>query len=128
MRAAGNDANFLLNIGPKPDGRIQPEFVERLEAIGRWLDRNGETIYGTRGGPAKPRLWGAMTRKGNRIYVHVLAWDDEWLALPDVGKIKRATLFATQTPIETRVMNGGMVLWIPAAMRDPVDSIVVLER
>ena len=87
-----------------------------------------ETIYGTRGGPAKPRVWGAITRKGNRIFVHVLAWDDELLALPDVGKIKRAMLFATQTPIETRVMNGGMVLRIPAAIRDPVDTIVVLER
>ena len=110
-----------------PDGKIQPEFVERLEAVGQW-DKNGETIYGTHGGSAKPRLWGAMTRKDNRIYVRVLDWADEILALPDVGRIKRATLFAAQTPIEMRMMNGGMVLRIPTAMKDPVDTIVVLER
>jgi alpha-L-fucosidase len=128
VRAAGNDANFLLNIGPMSDGKIQPEFVERLEAVGRWLEKNGETIYGTRGGPIKPRFWGAMTRRENRIYVHVLSWEDELLALPDIGKIKRAALFASQTPIEAKTMHGGLVLRIPVAMRDPVDTIIVLER
>ena len=52
--AAGRDANFLLNVGPMPNGRIQPEFEERLQAMGRWLERYGESIYGTRGGPIAP--------------------------------------------------------------------------
>jgi alpha-L-fucosidase len=128
VRAAGYDANFLLNIGPMPDGKISPEFVERLEAMGKWLDKNGETIYGTHGGPVKPRPWGAMTQRGNRIFIHVLDWSDELLALPDAGKFNRATLFANGAPVESKMMNGGLVLWIPKAMRDPVDTIVVLEK
>jgi alpha-L-fucosidase len=53
-RGAGYNANFLLNIGPMPTGKIQPEFVERLHGMGRWLEHNGESIYGTRGGPLPP--------------------------------------------------------------------------
>ncbi|MFN8581377.1 MAG: alpha-L-fucosidase [Gemmatimonadaceae bacterium] len=55
VKAAGNNANFLLNVGPMPDGRIQPEFVERLQGMGRWMTANGESIYGTRAGPVSPR-------------------------------------------------------------------------
>ena len=45
IKAAGMNANFLLNVGPMPNGRIQPEFVERLHEIGKWLQKNGESIY-----------------------------------------------------------------------------------
>src|SRR5205085_8429683 len=58
VRAAGTNANFLLNIGPAPDGTVQPEFAERLHAIGRWLGKNGASIYATRGGPVGPHPWG----------------------------------------------------------------------
>lgn len=92
VRAAGNNANFLLNVGPKPDGTIQPEFVQRLKEIGAWLQKNGESVYGTRGGPFKPRPWGAVTQKGNKLYVHVLDWQDEVLALPAVAGVKSASL------------------------------------
>ncbi len=127
VRAAGYNANLLLNVGPMPDGTIQPEFVERLRAVGAWLDKNGETIYGTRGGPVPPRSWGATTRKGNRIYVHVLDWPDEVLAIPEVPGVTRATLLATGNPVEMSRINGGIVLRLPARMRDEVDTIVVLE-
>src|SRR6266550_7648840 len=76
VRAAGNNANFLLNVGPMPNGKIQPEFVERLRAMGEWMKVNGESIYSTRGGPLKPRSWGAMTQKPGKIYVHVLDPED----------------------------------------------------
>jgi alpha-L-fucosidase len=72
VKAAGYDANFLLNVGPRPDGTIQPEHVSRLAEVGQWLQKNGETIYGTRGGPLPPRPWGVTTRKGDRVFVHVL--------------------------------------------------------
>ena len=62
VRAAGNNANFLPNIGPRPDGTIQPEFVSRLQEVGGWTSQYGETIYGTRGGPIPPRPWGVKTR------------------------------------------------------------------
>ena len=54
VRAAGRDANLLLNIGPQPDGRLPAAAVERLKEMGKWLKRYGESIYGTRGGDIPP--------------------------------------------------------------------------
>jgi len=48
VEVASRGGNFLLNVGPQPDGVIQPEFQERLPTIGSWLSVNGESIYGTR--------------------------------------------------------------------------------
>ncbi len=72
VRTAGKGANLLLNIGPKPDGTLPEEALERLEAIGRWLEANGETIYGTEGGCITEQPWGVTTQKGNDLYVHIL--------------------------------------------------------
>src|SRR3989454_1059658 len=83
VRAAGYNANFLLNIGPMPTGKIQPEFEERLRGMGKWLEVNGESVYGTRGGPAGPKNWGVMTQKDGKTYVHVLDWKDGLPALPN---------------------------------------------
>jgi alpha-L-fucosidase len=128
VRAAGNNANFLLNVGPMPTGRIQPEFVARLGEMGAWLKANGESIYGTRGGPFPPRNWGAATQKGNRIYVHVLDWNDSLLALPRLPKIKSAALLNGGQKVIVREVGPGTVLELPAAPRDPIDTIIVLER
>jgi alpha-L-fucosidase len=62
VRAAGYGANFLLNTGPMPNGKIQPENVDTLMAIGRWLETYGDAIYGTRKGPVRPQEWGATTQ------------------------------------------------------------------
>ena len=75
VRCAGGDGNLLLNVGPMPDGRIEPRQVKRLEEMGEWLKKYGETIYGTRGGPWKPGKSLASTRKGNTIYLHLLDWN-----------------------------------------------------
>jgi alpha-L-fucosidase len=63
IKAAGMNANFLLNVGPTPEGTIQPEFVTRLKEMGAWLAKFGDSIYGTRGGPLPPRPWGVTTQK-----------------------------------------------------------------
>ncbi len=128
VRAAGYDSNFLLNVGPMPNGRIQPEFVERLKAIGAWLAKNGESIYRTRGGPIAPRPWGVTTQKGKKIYVHILDWKDAALLLPSLNQeITRATLMQTGEKVEVVSADYGLVLKLPASAKDPVDNIVVLE-
>jgi len=127
VKAAGNNANFLLNVGPMPNGKIQPEFVERLRAMGQWLRKYGDSIYGTRGGPVKPRPWGVTTQKGTRIYVHILDWNDEVLALPKIPVIYKASLFANGTPVEFQQVNGATLLHLPAKSIDPIDTVVVLS-
>ena len=128
VRAAGRDANLLLNVGPMPNGKIQPEFVERLKALGAWLAKNGESIYGTRGGPVAPRSWGVTTQRGNRIYVHIVDWQDEALVLPKLDRqIVTAHLLANGDAVKTLEADYGTVLRLPASANDPVDNIVVLD-
>src|SRR5262249_27255434 len=128
VRAAGANANFLLNVGPMPNGRIQPEFVARLSEMGAWLGKNGDAIYGTRGGPIAAHPWGVTTRKGNRVYGHVLDAPDQTLLLPPIGaKIRRATFLATGGAAEFSEHEFGVVVRLPADVIDPIDTIVALD-
>ena len=111
-----------------PNGKIQPEFVERLKAVGAWLEKNGESIYGTRGGPVTPRSWGVTTQKGDTVYVHILDWQDPALLLPKLGKsVASASMLGTGDKVEVVEADYGTVLKLPASAKDPVDNIVVLK-
>lgn len=125
-RAAGYGANFLLNVGPMPNGKIQPEFVTRLREIGKWLDSNGASIYGTRKGPIAPRQWGVTTQKGDTVYVHILDWPDRILTLPALERrIQSARLLVGNAPVEFAQQEFGVQLKLPA--RNPDDTVIVLE-
>ncbi len=128
VKAAGYDANFLLNVGPRPDGTIQAEHASRLAEVGQWLKKNGETIYGTRGGPLPPRPWGVTTHKGNRVFVHVLDWQDPVLSLARPPKpVKAASLFSTGAPVKFTLEKDALLLRLDPKAIDPLDTIVVLE-
>ncbi|MCU1274527.1 MAG: alpha-L-fucosidase [Bryobacterales bacterium] len=126
-RGAGYNANFLLNIGPMPTGKIQPEFVERLHGIGRWVEHNGESIYGTRGGPLPPSSWGATTQRDGKIYVHVMDWQGDLLALSKLPAVKSARVLTSGAPVEITHLKEGIVLHLPQT-RDEADTVVVLEK
>jgi len=127
VRAAGNNSNLLLNIGPMPNGEIQEEFVTRLHAIGEWMSRYGGSIYGTRGGPISPGEWGVTTQKADTIYVHVLHWQAPLLALPPIAKtITTAHEFLSGAKIEFSQNSNGVILTLPPANKDEVDRVVVL--
>ena len=125
-RAAGYNGNFLLNIGPMPTGKIQPEFVERLRGIGKWLERNAESIYGTRGGPIQPDSWGVTTQRPGKVYVHILNWKGDLLALSKLPHVTSAKLLASGTSVGVTPVEGGIVLRLPEG-RDDADTVVVLE-
>jgi alpha-L-fucosidase len=128
VKAAGYDANFLLNVGPRPDGTIQPEHASRLAEVGQWLQKNGETVYGTRGGPMPPRPWGVTTHKGSRVFVHVLDWQDSVIAIARPAKpVKTASLFAGGAPVRFTLEKDALVLRLDPKAIDPLDTIVVLE-
>ena len=129
VNSAGRDANFLLNVGPMPTGKMQPEVIEQFTQLGGWMSKNSETIYGTRGGPVAPQKWGVTTRKGNEVYVHVLdaaAAEGEEIALPGLrSKVRSAKLFKGGG--EVRFDESKNVLYLPRSARDAIDTIVVLE-
>ncbi|HKJ79170.1 MAG TPA: alpha-L-fucosidase, partial [Prolixibacteraceae bacterium] len=95
VKAAGFGANFLLNTGPMPNGKIQKENIDTLMVMSKWLDKYGETIYETRRGPTRPDDWGATTvAKDGTIYIHLLELKDDNLLIPALpSKIKSATYF-----------------------------------
>jgi alpha-L-fucosidase len=98
VRTAGVGGNLLLNVGPAPDGRITPQSVERLREMGEWLSRWGHTIYGTTAGPIAPQKWGAVTRRGDKIYIHIL----------DAGEVLRAT----EGPLTLKVPGFRTARWL----------------
>ncbi len=126
-RCAGGDGNLLLNVGPMPDGRIEPRQVEVLSGMGAWLRKYGESIYGTRGGPWKPGNYGASTRRGRKIYVHVFQWSDSALRLPPIAaKVLRSRVL-TGGSAKVVQSESGVEISVPAEHRESIDTIIVLE-
>jgi len=127
VRAAGSDANLLLNIGPRPDGTIQPEAVERLRDVGRWLGTYATSIYATRGGPVPPHDWGVTTQRADTVFVHVLSWSDRLLALPPLGaRVVRARMLRTGAPVGVAASGAGVTLTLPEGGDEEADRVVVL--
>jgi alpha-L-fucosidase len=89
---------------------------------------NGDSIYGTRGGPITPRSWGVTTQKGDTVYVHVLDWADPVLALPALPRrVKAARLLQDGRPVAVQQTPAGVTLPLPEGGRDPYDTVVVVE-
>lgn len=111
VKAAGNNANLLLNIGPRPDGTFPDAGVERLKGMGAWLKQYGETIYGTRGGMVAPRPWGVTTQRGNLLFVHILKLQDKALFLPIRDKkVKQVCVFIDRKPVRFTQNKDGVLL------------------
>jgi alpha-L-fucosidase len=128
VKAAGYGANFLLNNGPMPNGKLQPENVDTLKVIGEWLEKYGESYYGTTRGPVSPRSWGATTQKDNKVYVHVMDLDDEFLFLPGLTKkINSVSLFDDQSRLKYNQNTMGTIITVPFDKRKDIDTIVVVE-
>lgn len=126
VKAAGRDGNLLLNVGPRPDGTIDPAQALRLREIGAWLRKNGESIYGTRGGPFLPGDYGVSTHRGTEVYVHVLNWPAGSLRLPALAaRVLRASLLDGR-PVEFSQDERGLEISTPPDGRDSTDTIVKL--
>lgn len=125
VRCVGGGGNLLLNIGPRPDGHIDPPQVECLEAIGAWLRSYGESIYGTRAGPLKPGPWGVSTHRGHTVYLHLLKTGE--LTLPPLpSRVLSAKLL---TPGEFTLDQAENATRISVKPTDPseIDNILVLH-
>jgi alpha-L-fucosidase len=128
VKAAGHNSNFLLNVGPMPNGKIQPEFTDTLLKIGKWMDVYGETIYGTRGGPIAAKNWGVTTYKNNKVFVHILDYKENAILIPDFGKkIKKVYLFVNQQPLKFKQDAFGISVAIPENLYHDVNTVLVLE-
>jgi len=128
VKAAGYGANFLLNNGPLPNGKLQSENIDTLRVIGKWLNTYGESYYGTRKGPVSPREWGATTQKGKKVYVHILNLKDEAVYLPEFKeKIASVTLIDDGAKLKYSQDNFGTLISVPYDIRKEIDTIVVVD-
>ncbi len=132
---ASKGGNYLLNVGPTAEGLIPPPSVERLEAMGRWLRVNGESIYGTQASPFKRLGWGRCTQRpsadGTVLYAHVFHWPaDGRLRLAGLqNKVAAAYLLADpeKKPLGVEATAAGVTVSLPGAAVDPVCSVVVIK-
>ncbi|HWQ53847.1 MAG TPA: alpha-L-fucosidase [Bryobacteraceae bacterium] len=128
---ASKGGNLLLNIGPRPDGTIQQEFIDRLYAIGRWMAVNGEAIYGTSASPF-PRLpfYGRCTSRPGTLYFHVYTWPaDGKLVIPGLkNRVKSAYLLHDRAqPLGFQQGGDTWTIYVPREAPDPVASVVAVE-
>lgn len=127
VNAAGRNANFLLNIGPMPNGKIQSQFVDTLTKVGTWMQKNGESIYGTRGGMIAPQYWGVMTAKGKALYAHILTTPQQpdYIFIPAFDKkISKITLLNGSSSIKFKQQAEGVFVYIKGIQTDPYDTIL----
>jgi len=129
VKAAGGNGNLLFNVGPMMDGRMEARQVTRLKEVGQWLKKYGESIYATKGGPYLPNETFTTTRKGNKIYLHILQRGTGELVLPALpgATIKKAAWMNGSAIAFTQDAATGYRIALPATMPDENCSVIVLE-
>lgn len=112
-----------------PNGKVQPEFIDTLKAVGAWMSKNGESIYGTRGGMIAPQDWGVVTEKNKTLYVHILKNTGRpFIFIPKLkAKISKASAFADNTVVTFKQQPEGVFVYLDKAKPDRVDTIIKLE-
>jgi alpha-L-fucosidase len=121
------DGNLLLNVGPMPNGEIEPRQIAVLKEIGWWLKKYGESVYATRGGPFRNGEWGGSTRKGNVVYLHVFKWKDGRLTLPPLEAKITKSIVLSGGSVEVTQTADGIIVAMAGGKEDRRSTIVKLE-
>jgi alpha-L-fucosidase len=130
VEVVSKGGNLLLNVGPKPDGTIQDEFVTRLNAMGRWMKVNSESIYSTTASPfERMSFHGRATTRGNRLFLHIFEWPaNGQLRVPGLkNEVRAARLLADPArKIAARRDGADVLLSLTGAAPDEAASVVEL--
>ncbi len=135
VECVSKGGNLLLNVGPNAKGEFPEESIEILTEIGKWMSKNGESIYGCgNAGLPKPE-WGRYTRKGNKLYAHIFERGIGPIAVQGIkGKIKRARLLADGSEVDIQkpwnAVHYGDAIFInfkSSRLPDEIDTVVELE-
>ena len=129
INASGRNANFLLNVGPMPNGQIQEEFQDTLKIIGQWLTQNGESIYGTSSNLVKPQPWGIVTEKDKSIFIHILNKPEQssltLIGLP--GKVQKCMLMSNKQTVKFKQNKNDITLNLDDVLLNDIDTIIELQ-
>lgn len=130
---ASKGGNYLLNVGPKPDGTFPVQSIETLKEIGDWMKVNSEAIYATKAGPLEPVSWGRCTKKENKdgtiLYLSVFDWPaDGKLLIPKLdNEVISASLLAGGVTCKAVNTHEGVIISLPAKAPDANASVVKLQ-
>ncbi len=128
-RCSAGGGNYLLNIGPRPDGSVPEDSIRILQAVGEWTGRNGEAIYGTDRCQPNRSNYCLFTRKGNTLYIHVYFWPGDTVTVAGLKcKVNSARLLPTGNAVKVtqddlRVQFTGL----PAASPDIPVAVIAAE-
>ena len=130
---ASKGGNYLLNVGPNAEGEFPKESIDRLEKVGAWMKKNGESIYGTKSSPFKPLSWGRCTQKdtmdGTILYFSVFDWPSNGiLELPEMkNKVISARILENGKSVRTKSTTNGLVIKIPAKAINPIATVIRVD-
>lgn len=126
LATVGGDGNFLLDVGPHPDGHVEPDQVSRLHELGAWLRAHGEAVHGTRGGPWYPTHHYASTRTADTVFVHVFRPEAGSVALPALPAGVRSATLLDGTPVAFVQDDAALTLALPPSTAASVVAVVRL--
>ena len=129
---ASKGGNYLLNVGPKADGTIPQESIDRLKQVGEWMRKNGESIYATKASSLPPLTWGRCTQKQNNgntiLYLSVFDWPkDGKLLIPTRNEVVSAKLLVNGKSVKAERIPEGIEVKLPETIPDPIASVIKLE-
>jgi len=129
IKCVGRGGNLLFNVGPMSTGEIEPRQAERLKKMGQWLNRFGESIYGTRAGLFHSDRWGVSTVKGDAIYLHILDWKglEGAISLPAIDKKILSSSLLTGGKVLVQQGDEEITISVPQQYRQEIDTIVALK-
>ncbi|MGQ9554174.1 MAG: alpha-L-fucosidase, partial [Anaerolineae bacterium] len=129
VQCVSGGGNYLLNVGPDRDGVIPQPAVERLQAVGHWLEGNGDSIYGAGSCPISWATPGLLTAKSARVYVHCFYWSGSEICIGGFGNaVQRASFLASGERIAFEQRRDRLFLKnLPTKMPDPIDTVILLE-
>lgn len=126
VRTSGKGANLLLNVGPQPDGTLPEVALSRLAEIGTWMEKNGDAIYGTQSGGYVEGDSIVTTRKGNRLFIHVLSNEVKSIDMPLGEKVRSVKEFANGETLKYKFKKGRLTMDV-AMPEDTPDYIIEVE-
>lgn len=129
VECAQGGGNYLLNIGPTGDGSVPSESIATLEAVGRWMDDNGPTIYESERSKVTTSEMAGFTRKANTLYVHVHFWPGNTVAIGGLRtKVLSARMYATKQPVEFKQEEFRVqFIGLPNHPPDPLATVLEVE-
>ncbi len=129
VKAAGYGSNLLLNVGPMPNGKIQPTHIKSLMELGNWLELYGETIYETRQGPLNPNVNYVSTQKKNKVYVHFLNSEQTNYEFNGIknGAIKSIKYFNSNLDVDYSHSDDKLTINLKKDIIDDIDTIITIS-